>query len=167
MTDSNDRSLASERTVDMLVALFFIAFGSLVAWGSWELGASWASDGPEAGYFPFYLGVIIIITSIAILITGMGNKKAAAKSFVTVHEITQVLKVLVPSIVYVALISFLGIYVASTIFIVFFMMWIGKYNILKAFAIGAGVNIAFFLLFEIWFHVPLPKGPLEAVLGLN
>lgn len=167
MTDSNDRSLASERTVDMLVAVFFIAFGALVSWGSWELGARWASDGPEAGYFPFYLGVIIIITSIAIFIAGMGNKKAAAKSFVTVHEITQVLKVLVPSIVYVALIGFLGIYVASTIFIVFFMMWIGKYHFFKALVIGAGVNIAFFLLFETWFHVPLPKGPLEAVLGLN
>lgn len=167
MNDSNDRSLASTRTVELLVALFFILFGLVVAWDSWDLGAKWASDGPEAGYFPFYLAVIIIITSAAIFVLGLGNKKAAAESFVTVHQFKQVLKVLVPSMVYAAFISFLGIYVSSTIFVAFFMMWIGKYSVVKAAVIGVGVSVAFFLLFETWFHVPLPKGPLEAMLGLN
>jgi hypothetical protein len=33
--------------------------------------------------------------------------------------------------------------------------------------VSVAVNVVFFLMFEIWFKVPLPKGPLEAALGLN
>ena len=48
------------------------------------------------------------------------------------------------------------------------MRWLGKYAWWK---IGAGVRrqrcVVFFLMFEIWFKVPLPKGPLEAALGFG
>jgi hypothetical protein len=61
----------------------------------------------------------------------------------------------------------LGIYVASTIFIALFMKWLGKYAWPMTLGVSVAVPVVFFLLFEVWFKVPLPKGPLEAALGLN
>jgi hypothetical protein len=91
----------------------------------------------------------------------------AAKSFVSRGQLLLVLKMLVPSIAYAILIKFAGIYVASTLFIAFFMRWLGKSPWAKTAAVALGVSIVFFVLFEVWFKVPLPKGPLEAWLGLD
>ncbi|MNN09944.1 Tripartite tricarboxylate transporter TctB family protein [compost metagenome] len=59
----------------------------------------------------------------------------------------------------------LGIYVASAVFIVGFMVWVGKAGWPRALLIGVGINLMLFWIFEIQFRVPLPKGPLEAALG--
>jgi len=83
------------------------------------------------------------------------------------EELKKILTVLVPTTIYVALIAFLGLYVASTLYIAYFMRRLGEYSWLTIVPVAAGVSIAFFLVFEIWFQVPLPKGPLEAALGLN
>ena len=74
---------------------------------------------------------------------------------------------LIPTLFYVIGIYFLGIYVSSILFVALFMVFLGKYHWLRSVLVALGVSIAFFLLFEVWFRVPLPKGPLEAVLGLN
>ena len=70
-----------------------------------------------------------------------------------------------PTVVYVALIVLIGLYVASAIYIGTFMLWQGKYKWPATLAVSLGVPIAMFLMFEIWFLVPLPKGPLEHLLG--
>ena len=70
-----------------------------------------------------------------------------------------------PTVVYVALIVLIGLYVASAIYIGTFMLWQGKYKWPATLAVSLGVPIATFLMFEIWFLVPLPKGPLEHLLG--
>ena len=72
---------------------------------------------------------------------------------------------MLPTIAYVVLISLIGIYVASAIYIAAFMLWQGKFKLVLTLAISIGVPVALFLLFEIWFLVALPKGPLERMLG--
>jgi hypothetical protein len=89
------------------------------------------------------------------------------KVFVELGALKLVLTVLVPAAIYVASIAWLGIYVSSALFVAFFMRWLGKYAWWKAAAVSIGNSVAFFLIFEIWFKVPLPKGPLESLLGLN
>lgn len=164
---TNDRPLLTTRTAEFLVSAFLILLSGIAAWDAWSLGAGWGDIGPESGLFPFYTSMIVIVCSAFVIFFAMRDKKAAAETFVTVEQSKLVLKVLIPTIIYVSTISFIGIYVASAVFIAFFMMWIGKYHLIKAAAVGLGVSIAAYSLFEIWFHVPLPKGPLEAVLGLN
>jgi putative tricarboxylic transport membrane protein len=88
------------------------------------------------------------------------------KPFVEVGQLVLVMKVLVPAAVYVAAITYLGIYVASTLFIAFFMRWLGKYPWWKVATVSVATSVVFFLIFETWFKLPLPKGPLEAALGL-
>ena len=169
MSDGNggSRSVISLKAMDAAVTLAFFAFGLLVAYDSYRLGAKWAEDGPQSGYFPFYIGVIICIASLVNFGIALRVKAAEAESFVSVDQLRSVLSVAIPTLFYVLAIQFLGIYAASIIFIALFMVWLGKYGWLKSVLVGCGVSAAFFLMFEIWFHVPLPKGPIEAMLGLN
>jgi len=95
------------------------------------------------------------------------NRRDAERDFVELDKLKLVLAVLVPAAIYVAAISWIGIYVASVIFIAFFMRWLGKYTWWKVAAVSIGTMVAFFLIFEVWFLVPLPKGPLENWLGVG
>jgi hypothetical protein len=167
MHDNNARPAASTRTVELVVAALIFALGATVIWDSVRLGARWADDGPQAGYFPFYIGLLICLSTGVIFFRALGDKAKRGKSFVGRGALMQVMKMLVPSIVYTILIKLLGIYVASTLFIAFFMRWLGKSPWAKTAAVALGVSVVFFLLFEVWFKVPLPKGPLEAWLGLD
>ena len=167
MHDNKDRPAASTRTVELVVAALVIAFGATVMWDSVRLGARWGSDGPQAGYFPFYIGLLICLSAGIIFFRGLADRMKAAKPFVSRGQLLLVMKMLVPSIIYVILIKLLGIYVASTLFIAFFMRWLGKSPWAKTAAVALGVSVVFFVLFEVWFKVPLPKGPLEAWLGLD
>ena len=167
MHDNKDRPAASTRTVELVVAALVIAFGATVMWDSVRLGARWGSDGPQAGYFPFYIGLLICLSAGIIFFRGLADRMKAAKPFVSRGQLLLVMKMLVPSIIYVILIKLAGIYVASTLFIAFFMRWLGKSPWAKTAAVAFGVSVVFFVLFEVWFKVPLPKGPLEAWLGLD
>jgi len=167
MEQSQDKSAVSRKTMEIAVTLLFLIFGLVVSWDSYRLGAKWGSDGPQAGYFPFYIGVIIIICSAITLFQSLLIKAADNEPFVMRGQLKMVVLVMVPTIIYVALINWLGIYVASTIYIALFMWWLGKYSWVKYVSVSVGVSVAFFLMFEVWFKVPLPKGPLEAALGLN
>lgn len=170
---SEENSAASTKSVDIVVAMMFFVLGAVVMWDSNRLGSAWGSDGPEAGYFPFYIGAILCIAAIINAIDAARAKGGRQQSFVSVASLKMVFSVLLPTIVYVLFIGGvgpipgLGIYVPSVIFIAAFMMWLGKYKWLMSLTVSVGVVIVFFLMFEIWFKVPLPKGPLETALGLN
>ncbi len=167
MEQSQDKPAVSRKTMEIAVALIFLLFGLVVSWDSHRLGARWGSDGPQAGYFPFYIGLIIIFCSLITLVQAFRIKAADNEPFVFRGQLKMVVLVMVPTVVYVALINWLGIYVASTIYIALFMWWLGKYSWIKCASVSVGVSVAFFLMFEVWFKVPLPKGPLEAAFGLN
>lgn len=173
MSESEEKSAVSTKTVDIVVALMFLVFGALIMWDSARLGSKWGTDGPEAGYFPFYIGLFLCVASVVNCVRAFRGKDVKDASFVSVSSLKMVMAVLIPTIIYVGLIGGvgpipgLGIYVASVIFIIAFMRWLGKYSWLKSVAVSVGVMVFFFLMFEVGFKVPLPKGPLEAALGLN
>jgi putative tricarboxylic transport membrane protein len=161
------RSALSYRSAELAMAALFLALGALVIYDSARLGIGWADDGPRPGYFPFYVGLLICVAAAVNAVRALLVPAAKNKGFVEVGQLRMVLAVLVPTAVYVLGVTWIGIYVASTVFIAFFMRWLGKYAWWKVAAVSAGTSIAFYLVFEIWFKVPLPKGPLENLLGLN
>jgi putative tricarboxylic transport membrane protein len=164
-----DKAVGTVRLWEVVVAVCFLVVGLVVAWDSKRLGASWADDGPQAGYFPFYIGIFIIVSAMINLYTALRSGEEGGKPFVEWGQLRLILYVMVPSIVYVALIDNpwygLGIYVPSAIFIAVYMRVLGKYSWLSIIAVSLGVMISFFVMFEIWFSVPLPKGPIEAAFG--
>lgn len=149
----------STRTMEIVVALILLAIGLVVAWDSKRLGASWASDGPEAGYFPFYIGSLVCLASVATLLQAIFAKgEKRTKIFVEWGALRQVMAVLLPAGVFVLGIQLFGIYLAATAYIAVFMVWLGKYHWGKGVGLGFAVSAAMFLMFEVWFQVPLFKG---------
>src|SRR5262245_51165860 len=146
------------RTVEIVVAAAIFAFGSAIVYDSVRLGASWASDGPQAGYFPFYIGLFICICSAVVLAFALAGKVPGPKTFVNWIALKQVMQVLGPAAVYVLGIQLIGIYVASAVYIAVFMVWLGRYSLLLSASIGVAVMAAFYAMFELWFKVALYKG---------
>lgn len=162
--DGAHRGVAT-RTVEAAVALLTLTLGLVVIYDSRRVGAGWAEDGPQAGYFPFYIGLILCFASAWTLWRTLFAGKAAAGVFVSHKKLRLVLSVFVPAMIYVAATWFIGIYVASALFIGAFMYWHGRFRWTRIVPVSLGVPVAMFLLFEVWFLVPLPKGPLEALIG--
>ncbi|MFS8037338.1 tripartite tricarboxylate transporter TctB family protein [Xanthobacter sp. AM11] len=162
---SQNEKTVTNRTMDVAVALIFMGVSALVMSDSWRIGASWASDGPEAGYFPFYVGLIMFIASAVTVAQNFLTRHPDLGNFVDRSQLVSVMQVLVPTTLYVGLIFILGIYLASAVFIAFFMWWLGKYSPLRIIPVAIGVPLALFMMFEVWFLVPLPKGPIELALG--
>lgn len=168
MTSDSEESTASpvaakRRTLEVVTALAFLLIGSIVMWDAYRIGAGWADDGPQSGYFPFYIGLLMNVASLVNLFKGFRTNPEIP--FVSREQIKLVLAIFLPSVLYVAVMQWIGLYVASAIFIAVFMRWQGKFSVLQSALTGVGVSVALFTMFEIWFKVPLLKGPLEAALG--
>jgi hypothetical protein len=163
--ENSTRGAARTVVVDLVVALLVFALGALVAYDSFRLGASWGSDGPQAGYFPFYIGFLICTCSAAVAAQSLARLRTDHRVFVSGEQFRQVLVILVPSAVYVLGVWLIGIYVSSALFIALFMRFAGHYSSLRSAVVGLAVAGAAFVMFEIWFKIPLPKGPLERLLG--
>jgi hypothetical protein len=161
------RAAFRQTSAEIAVAALFFLVGAIVVYDSARLGARWGEDGPQAGYFPFYIGLLVCASALVNLVQALFNKRDRGRAFVEVAALKLVLSVLVPACIYVALIYWTGIYVASVVFIAFFMRWLGKYAWWKVAAVSIGNSVVFFVIFEMWFKVPLPKGPLESLLGLG
>ena len=162
--ESDKQGLVSTRVMEVVVGLFLFALGLILIVDANRLGFGWGDDGPKSGYFPFYIGLILCISSAVSVFNGV-RAKGSEEAFVERGQAKLIMAVLLPTVVYVLAIAFLGIYVASAVFIGVFMAWQGKFKWLKCVIVSVLVAIALFLMFEIWFKVPLPKGPLEALFG--
>jgi putative tricarboxylic transport membrane protein len=154
------------RWPEIVVAGGLMLVAVLVIVDSLRVGIDWAPEGPRAGYFPFYIGLLLFTASACVLVSQLLRWRDADATFAHRSQIASVLAVLVPTGIYVALIVPAGLYVASFLLIAYFMRRHGKYRWRVVAAVAAGVPLSFYLVFERWFLVPLPKGPLEHLLGL-
>lgn len=148
----------SMRGAEIVVALFLLALGGLVIYDSLRLGKDWGAEGPQAGYFPFYIGALICIASVVTLAQALLKGSRDGKVFVEWDPLRQVMKVFLPACVFVLGIQLIGIYAASAAYIAVFMVWLGRYNWIKGVLLGIAVSVTTFMMFEIWFKVPLFKG---------
>ena len=155
------RPVIATNVVEAVVAAILLLIGIVVVVESRKLGAGWTSDGPGSGYFPFLIGMLILIASVGMLFESLLGKKKNTSTFVDTVQLKRVLSVLVPALFYVLAVAFLGLYVASTVYIALFMVILGKYSWVKSALIALAVNVLFFFMFEVWFKVPLFKGSLD------
>jgi len=137
--------------------------GGVVLFDAVWLGFGWGADGPQSGFFPFWLALIMVVACGIIFIQAAFND--TKKSFVSREQLGSVLKVLWPAVAAVALMHFVGLYVSSALYMGFYMRWVGRHSWVTVVAIALGIPIGSFLVFEKWFLVPMPKGPLEQWLG--
>lgn len=153
------------RGPELGVALLLAAIGVLVVVDSLRVGTGWADDGPRAGYFPFYIGLALLGASGWVALQQLLAWNRRNPAFAEKAQLKSVWAILWPMVVYVGLVAVLGIYVASFVLIGYFMLRHGKHGWLLTAVVSLGVPLACFAVFERWFLVPLPKGPVEALLG--
>lgn len=161
------RAAVSQKSAEVFVAALFFALGAVVIFDSVRLGWTWGANGPRPGYFPFYVGLLICVSSLINGVRALLVPAKEGKAFVEVGQLKLVLSVLVPAAAYVAVLTWIGIYVSSMLFIAFFMRWLGKYAWWKVVLVSVGTMVTVYMIFEIWFKVPLPKGPVEAFFKLD
>jgi putative tricarboxylic transport membrane protein len=151
------------RAADLVTALALIGLGVIVIVDALRLGIGWGLEGPQSGFFPFWLAVGMVIAATVILAQTL--RRGPSGAFVTVARLRPVLAVLLPATAMVLIMEGLGLYVASALYLAFYMRWEGRHTWPTIVALGVGIPIVTFVVFERWFLVPMPKGPLEAWLG--
>ncbi|WFU18926.1 tripartite tricarboxylate transporter TctB family protein [Bradyrhizobium sp. CB3481] len=163
--EDNSPAISSTRVVDIVASLLLLLLALTLGFDNWRTGAGWETTGPQPGYFPFYLSVILAGASLYGLVAAFFSRKEASETFVTQAQLRRVLAVFVPTVLFVLATQFLGLYVASFLLISSFMRLVGKIawwkSLLTAFIFAA----AMFVTFDVAFDVIMPKGPLEAALG--
>ena len=161
----NSPAATTTRTVKVVVYLLLLAFAMLLGFDNWRSGMGWAKDGPQSGYLPFYLCVILggaSLYGLGVVFMRRGEKD---KTFVTRAQLRRVLQVFVPTFLFCLFTQWLGIYVASFLLVAGFMRIIGRIALWKSLLTSFLFALVMFATFEIAFDVIMPKGPLEAAFG--
>ena len=157
--------VADTRTVDVVVSLLLLALAVMLGYDNWRTGISWDSTGPQAGYFPFYLSVILGGASVYGLVTTYLARSEPSETFVTRAQLRRVMAVFLPTLLFCLAMQFLGLYVASFLLIAAFMRIVGKIALWKSLLTAFVFTAIMFVTFDIAFDVIMPKGPLEAAFG--
>src|SRR3979490_261815 len=158
-------AVTSAGVVDVIVSLLLLALALTLGWDNWRTGAAWDSTGPQAGYFPFYLSMILGGASLYGLLTTFLARREASETFVTRAQLRRVMAVFVPTLLFCLAMQFLGLYVASFLLIPAFMRIVGQIALWKPLLTAFVFTAIMFVTFDIAFDVIMPKGPLEAAFG--
>lgn len=157
------------RIADLVTAAMLMLMGGIVIYDAVRLGIGWGNEGPRSGFFPFWLAALLVAIGLATFLQAWIGR--SEKPFVTRERFAPVLKVLAPIAGFVLLTdppgpwSGLGLYVAGGLYLGFYMRWVGRHDWRSVVALSVAVPLISFFIFEKWFLVPMPKGPVEAWFG--
>jgi hypothetical protein len=165
LPDGAAKPAFKERGPELAVSALLLLFAALVIKDSLRVGIDWADDGPKAGYFPFYIGVLLLASSATIFLSTLLTWGKNHALFAEREQLATVFAMLIPTTLYIIAMVWLGIYLPSVLLIGYFMRRHGKFGWLPSVSVSIAVPLAFFIVFERWFLVPLPKGPIENLLG--
>ena len=165
--EHEDRSppVATAGKIEIVVYLLLIALALVLGYDNVRSGAGWAKDGPQSGYLPFYLCVILGGASLFGLASVWLKRADVARTFVTRDQFRRVMQVFIPTFLFCIAMQWLGLYVASLLLIAGFMRFVGRIAWWKSLLTGFVFSLAMFLTFELAFDVLMPKGPIEALFG--
>jgi len=158
-------AVVGTRSADVVVYLMLLGFAALLGFDNWRTGMSWEADGPQAGYFPFYLSILLGAASLYGLVHKLLIESGPGENFVTSQQLRRVMQVFVPTLLFCVFMQWLGLYVASFVLVTGFMWLVGRIALWKALVTGFLFSIIMFITFDIAFDVIMPKGPLEAAFG--
>ncbi len=156
--------MIARRQMELAVAATIGAFGAIVLGSAATHNIGWNELGPQPGYFPFRLGLLLMAAAALLFYQALRTQSGAR--FVGRAEFRRVLSVFLPTAALAAVIPLLGCYVPMAVYLAAMMHWHGNYNWLRTVATSLAITVAFYLVFELWFLVPLAKGPIEEALGI-
>ena len=158
-------AVTTTRTAEVVVYLLLLGVALLLGVDNWRSGMGWAKDGPQSGYLPFYLCVILAAASLFGLGVAFLRRKDVAKTFVTRDQLRRVMQVFVPTFLFCLAMQWLGLYVASFLLVAGFMRFIWRIAWWKSLLTSFLFAFIMFVTFDVAFDVIMPKGPIEALFG--
>jgi hypothetical protein len=155
------------RKAESITSIILLLISALVIYEAFRLGFGWGLEGPQPGFFIFYLGLGLGICSLIGLVQFLADKSLLqGKEFISRHSLPEVTKVFLPMAGAILLMEFLGFYIASALYLGFFMRWVGRFSWGMVLLVAFLFSFSHYMIFEKWFLVPLPKGLLEPYIGL-
>src|SRR2546427_13297215 len=109
--EADSPAVTSVRVADVVVSVLLLALALTLGWDNWRTGAGWESTGPQAGYFPFYLSVILAGASLYGLVAAFLSRREASEVFVTRAQLRRVLAGFLPTPPFCLGMDVLGLYV--------------------------------------------------------
>ena len=152
------------RTMEMATAAAIAAFGGAIMAGSLQLSIGWAATGPQSGYFPFRLGVLLCIVSVLLFVQAAMSREREA--FASREQFLRSLSIFTPTLILVLLMPWAGCYLSSGLYLLYMARAHGHFSWARALLLALCLVLSLYGLFDFWFKVPLAKGPIEAWLGI-
>lgn len=147
----------SLRTAEVVVGLGLLAVAGLVMAEGVRLGPGWEDDhGPQPGFFPFSLAVLLAVGALAALIQAV-RAGSPRPFFEERQEVVDLLRVGVPMMAAVVSIVVLGFYIMTFAYLAFFAWWYGRYRWYSAIVSGLVTAWILYLGLERGFRIPLPR----------
>jgi hypothetical protein len=147
-------------------ALATAALGIAAMIGALEFGIGWTSSGPAPGAFPFFMGLLVTAGSTVNLAQAVIGRHELKDAFFDREQALRVAAFFGPVVLFVIATFFLGMYVAAALYLTLTMWLQGGYRLPLSALTGIASALFFYVVLEYFFQVPLPKGPLEAALGI-
>ena len=166
---SDSRARVSRRGLAIITALLALGFGASIVLGALEYNIGWDERGPQPGYFPFWMGLVVIAGATGALLQAAFSRSQTAGVAISLDQARRMAQFLLPMLGFLILTVALklGLYVGMIAYLFTVMLWQGRYRLPATAAVSFGTAAFFFLMFEHWLKVPLMKGPLEAWLGIH
>ena len=153
------------RTAELLMAIMMGIFSIYLMVKSAELPIGWIDgEGPGGGTWPFWLSTIMLISCGGILFNWFrkhGSIATSTRTYIEKHVLGDVAAVAGALIVTVALFSFVGIYGALPLFLIFYLRFLGKHSWRLTATLAVLIPVVIFYFFEITLKIILPKGITE------
>jgi putative tricarboxylic transport membrane protein len=146
----------THRAVELGAVICFLGLGVVLLSESIELGPGWGESGPEPGFFPFVLTVLLTLGALGVLYVNVYRRPDLRPFFEVSQEVTDLLRVAVPIGVAVVLVRSLGIYAGSGLYLAFFMAWYGRFRWYQALAGGILLPVIMWLTLREGFNIPMP-----------
>ncbi|MDF3919305.1 tripartite tricarboxylate transporter TctB family protein [Salinicola sp. LHM] len=156
----------SRYSMEIATALLTAAIGVAICYGAWQVGIGWTPSGPDSGYFPFWIGVLVVAGSLVNLLRTVIGHRHKDETFLDAARLRSLARFTLPIIGFAVISLLLGLYVGTTLYVLFAMRLQGHYAWWRSLVSGIAISICFYLLFELVFQVPLLKGPLEHAFGI-
>ena len=150
------------RVAELMMAILMGVFSLYLMNESAELPIGWIPDeGPGGGAWPFWLAVMMLLSCIGVIVNWVRRKGAVATSeapYIERNILIEVGLVALALIVTVGLFSFIGVYGALPLFLLFYLRFLGNHSWKLSISLAVLVPIITFFFFEITLKITLPKG---------
>lgn len=146
------------KRAELIVAGLFALVGLVVIGASIGQGIGWVSQqGPSAGMVPFYLALLMTVTSVGIFVTHW-KKDDPGKPFFKGHQgMVEILRIFGTSALLAVGIVWVGVYYPTFIFSVIFAKWLGKHQWWSTIVFSVILTLAVYFGMEKGLQIPLPK----------